>query len=800
MSESHVNDSSLTSTGSSDYPDSKRKVSRASLPATGISISKGVGRRASKACRRCRARKVRCNVVEGFPCTNCRLDKLECIDPPKKRKRKYTSPGEGRQATGNCSAPIYTSMSESISGIHDSLGHTPHQDLNPEASASTCRERSTNSMPTLQGSTDTMLLSVVYPDSLSGQQAHVSTSHYQALPAFIRSFPSTLGPDDLSYLAKKGALTIPPPALYAALLECFVENIYPFTPLLNIYELIHAVDNNDANEAVSLLLFQAIMFASVASVDMSYLHAAGYKNRKAARREFFMKTRLLYDFDYEADRISVIQTLLLMTFWYETPDDQKDSHHWMGIAVSLCHSIGIHRELAHSDIGPKQRRIWKRIWWAIYMHDRFVALGMRRPTRIKNEEFDIPMLTMDDFELTSASSASSCISRSCKLMHEISMQRDLAIMCIEMAKLCICISRVLSTQYSVHENNHKVQSQDIITHSSVMLAARKDNLDRCSIRYCEEELEHWKESIAPEARYKPSSPFDLTVGRGPATLHRSLLHMMYLATLSALHRPQVALSTATSSRQMAYKFLDTSRKNVRFSANRLTIIAQNLDELNLIRCLPTSGITVLLPAIIIHLLDVKAPDETIRKAGLQSFSKGIRILNKLRDIYVAADHSIALLRAAVSRAGSTHPFANDDPPPRSVYVADLCRMRKATSSEFPDTCRSIPPLEHAADTIADQQSQPHQQQVHQKEPQISTYHLAPYLDNVLASSPQDSAHTVDMQIDEIIAAASNIPASNADFDTPIDLDSIVKLSDFDGSPFSTLAAFYSLDSGCLNLN
>lgn len=46
-------------------------------------------RRASKACACCRARKVRCNVVEhGAPCTNCRLDDVECIVQDSKR-RKY---------------------------------------------------------------------------------------------------------------------------------------------------------------------------------------------------------------------------------------------------------------------------------------------------------------------------------------------------------------------------------------------------------------------------------------------------------------------------------------------------------------------------------------------------------------------------------------------------------------------------------------------------------------------------------------------------------------------------------------
>ncbi|KAK7541440.1 hypothetical protein IWX46DRAFT_189834 [Phyllosticta citricarpa] len=63
----------------------KRKASQAGLDNHGTGRS--VKRRASKACQCCRARKVRCNVTEhGAPCTNCRLDEVECIVSESRRK------------------------------------------------------------------------------------------------------------------------------------------------------------------------------------------------------------------------------------------------------------------------------------------------------------------------------------------------------------------------------------------------------------------------------------------------------------------------------------------------------------------------------------------------------------------------------------------------------------------------------------------------------------------------------------------------------------------------------------------
>lgn len=66
----------------------KRTASDAGLKPNGMRPPKSVKRRASKACQCCRARKVRCNVVEhGAPCTNCRLDEVECIVSESKRKK-----------------------------------------------------------------------------------------------------------------------------------------------------------------------------------------------------------------------------------------------------------------------------------------------------------------------------------------------------------------------------------------------------------------------------------------------------------------------------------------------------------------------------------------------------------------------------------------------------------------------------------------------------------------------------------------------------------------------------------------
>jgi hypothetical protein len=75
----------------SAQPPAKRKGLAAGLPASGRSVK----RRASRACHCCRARKVRCDVVEsGTPCTNCRLDEVECMVSDSKRRKRPHADGD----------------------------------------------------------------------------------------------------------------------------------------------------------------------------------------------------------------------------------------------------------------------------------------------------------------------------------------------------------------------------------------------------------------------------------------------------------------------------------------------------------------------------------------------------------------------------------------------------------------------------------------------------------------------------------------------------------------------------------
>lgn len=111
-------------------------------------------------------------------------------------------------------------------------------------------------------------------------------------PRFLKPLSSRIASEDVDYLRSKGALTIPEPSLRKELLKAYVKWVYSSLPVLDLHTFLEAVAQNDPNANISLLLFQAVMFAGTAFVDLSHLQAAGFKTRRDARKAFFNNARV----------------------------------------------------------------------------------------------------------------------------------------------------------------------------------------------------------------------------------------------------------------------------------------------------------------------------------------------------------------------------------------------------------------------------------------------------------------------------------------------------------------------------
>ncbi|KAI1391030.1 fungal-specific transcription factor domain-containing protein [Hypoxylon trugodes] len=795
---------------------SKKRSASTTEPNGSTKVTK---RRAARACISCRSRKVRCDVVEGAPCGNCRWDNVECIVQESRRRRKNlfhsnsaSTSSQNNSAPQSAEAQLRAKPANPVaiasagvplrrasevtqssatgndvtgSGtlLDGSLeGHVPHllyqrSGLRPDPTLlATLQASNTGSKyPSIWPNPNTCQT----PSSASGPGA-LRTAQFlnsleepdasSQLPAFVRPLPPKIAPEDVSYLHTKGALTLPSPNLQNALLTAYVEYVHPYMPLIELHDFLGLINARDGLYGqISLFLYQSVMFAATAFVDAKHLREAGYASRKAARREFFYKARLLYDFDYESDRLILVQGLLLMTYWYETPDDQKDTWHWMGVAISLAHTIGLHRNPANTNMTLRKQKLWKRIWWSCFMRDRLIALGMRRPTRIKDEDFDVPMLDESDFEIEPLADDVQIISPECTLMRDVMMQQELALMCIAKAKLCLCISHMLKAQYSVLIRD-KSRAENT-TNSTMMLFPNKqlDNVE--TVNSCDLELVAWVQSLPACCQYRPLSALDLKNGRATIAVQRNLLHMVYYTTISALHRPQFLPSSPTHAPQTPAQAQDMSRTRVRDAAAQITRMVADLHTLRLEKYLPTTGVTVILPAMIIHLLEMKNPLPQPREVAMRGFKTCMKVMEKLRDIYSAADYAVAFLDAALRKAAIDLQAAQNQ-----AYTGGVLTNVKTALSQFATT-NPAPIVENLATPPPENApyATPQEASMFQKQPPPTQTFVPPT--ELITTTVNSPPHT---ERDVLTPSASGSSDGHADpMNLEMDFDSLDNHDEFD---------------------
>ncbi|KAF4472615.1 Cutinase transcription factor 1 beta [Fusarium albosuccineum] len=602
-------------------------------------------RRARRACLACRARKVRCDVVERFPCGNCRWDNSDCVvvrrrggkcirvNPPNEKPSRL---GEHKEASTDTDAdltmqdgPLSRKLSNaavpvSNCGLSEDMEYSS-QMLNLLTSYTGDHGTSLDSRPSKPHEQP-------QPQTQSPLDTGSQDSPYVTdLPGFIKPLAAGIETDDLAYLQSKGALKLPAEEFQNALLWSFFEYVYPFMPVVDLEEFLQSVHDREGDSGqISLLLFQAVLFAGTAHVSMDYLAKAGFHDRREARKAFFQRVRLLYDFNTETDQIILVQAILLMTLWYETPKEHRNTWHWIDVAISQAFSAGLHREPSFLSSPPMIRvqRLRRRLWWSCLIRDRLVSLGMKRPPRINDEDFCVPMLEKTDFEPDSFLDVDHRQLRDmCSYIGNKTKRATLARLCIAKASLCHRLKYYLRSRYSVFIEN----AGDEMTEASKMSRPN----DQAAFISCSEDLVAWQDTLPEICKYRPLSHDALAQVDNTIALHRIILHMIYYASISALHRSRFTLLLHDQSSSLFDQ--EVSKVWMQHAAIRVSDMAGEVHQHGFDGLLPTLSLSVMVSAASVHLLEVRGVIEAERKRAFEGYRRCMIVIDSLADMYVAAD-------------------------------------------------------------------------------------------------------------------------------------------------------------------
>ncbi|CAJ2513750.1 Uu.00g018690.m01.CDS01 [Anthostomella pinea] len=403
------------------------------------------------------------------------------------------------------------------------------------------------------------------------RQGSSDVVHYP-LPENVRGSRARLTELDnieIDILHQRGAFLLPPRQLCDELIEAYFKWIHPIVPVINKISFMRHY--RDPKNPPSLLLLQAVLLAGSRVCHHPQLMDANGSTTPAALT-FYKRAKALYDANYEDDRVTIVQSLILMGWYWEGPEDvTKNVFYWSRVALIVAQGSGMHRSVEGSQLSAADKRLWKRIWWTLFTRDRSVAVALGRPCNINLDDCDVEMLTEDDFVEDEPDNASGFGP------DPIHVQFFL-----QYVKLCEIMGLVLSQQYSVASKGRRQNAIDL-THSDMALA---DWLSNC-----------------PKAVYweMPRHHF-----------WSALLHSNYYTALCLLHRAHMPPNTSN-----AASFPDDSSypsRNIAFqAAGMITSIIENLSTHDELRYCPAFVVYSLFSALIMHVYQMRSPVPSIKQ-------------------------------------------------------------------------------------------------------------------------------------------------------------------------------------------
>jgi hypothetical protein len=118
--------------------------------------------------------------------------------------------------------------------------------------------------------------------------------------------------------------------------------------------------------------------------------------------------RLVYELvtqEIHTPKLAVLQAALLYLQKFPTGaaesalSDSPFIWSFFGVVANLASTLGLHLECCNWGIPPWEKRLRRRLWWVLYIEDKWRSLLTGRPPMLRSEEWDVGALDEVDFEV-----------------------------------------------------------------------------------------------------------------------------------------------------------------------------------------------------------------------------------------------------------------------------------------------------------------------------------------------------------------------------------------------------------------
>lgn len=567
--------------------------------------------RGSRACKVCRARKVRCDAEIHIPCTNCITFGCECLLPETRKKRLANDQAKPRQlAEMPVKPPLEVQPPMTMAGaVHpqpSSLvsvteygGKTGQgQPLGPgPAILNPIHNISQISVPPSLTSTYKTRPSMHKSDALPNKRAQLTfvgnssirvmlflhgQNHVELSQELFDNPDLTLDLVELEILKLRGAFLLPGIELATDLIELYFEHVHPLMPVINREEFMRKF--KDPNDSPSLMLLQAVLLCGSRVLSNPLLFDSKGL-RDLASLTFLRRARALYETNYESDPTSIVQSVILIGFHWDGPEDvTRNAFYWTRVGVSLAQGFGFHRDLSNTDaLSPTEKKIWRRIWWCLFEKDRNVAIAFGRPTSIDLADCDVPMLTFDDFDESDPEKG---------IVSPYPVNKVHALYFINLVKLAEITGIIIKHQYTVKAEQ------------------MKRTIKYSVIQRCDMLMGIWFANLPPELQFSLTDTLK-------QNFFACLLNAQYYNRLYLIHRAnlmRMARSASTNPNNYKYPSWGISFQ----SARMISIVSKILLDNDKIKYCPSMYVYIVFSALIMLVYHVDSSNQVIASTASDS--------------------------------------------------------------------------------------------------------------------------------------------------------------------------------------
>ncbi|OQU97001.1 Fungal specific transcription factor domain-containing protein [Cladophialophora immunda] len=438
------------------------------------------------------------------------------------------------------------------------------------------------------------------------------SSRYQ----IITSTPERVqDPEDLEFLRKKGCLSLPAASICQELISRYFHLVHPFIPVIHTSRFFEDF-TKPRLEAANLLVLWSVFFAAASFVDAHIIKKAGYASRKDMKLAMYRRAKYIFDSDVEKDKVKVVQSALLLSFFYTDTQDRATAWHawqWTGTAITLCQTMGLHRDL--DAMGPEthfqrdQVSLFRRIWWSCFVCDRWLSLSHGWPMRIQLEFCDTPFPVPEDVYKELHALPNSITEKYFSPDH-----RTLATLWVNFVRLSKALGNTIQNFYSLQGSLPGLQV----------------------VKRCESEI------LECDTNGAEGGTTDDIVA-----FHAYDLKMFREASIIALYRPYIQRNSYQSRQPTSQALQALSRTKVKAAAAQINVTLERLVDLDKVKWLKPLSLAAIFPAIQIHLVEMTLPTTPILKTlSAHKFQLCMMVLSELRDNYWGAAVAYRLFEKA----------------------------------------------------------------------------------------------------------------------------------------------------------